>query len=223
MVITLEIKQRDKSSKARALRRQGIIPATIYGSEIESQSIQLDAKNFSRVAFEDYTHLMELEEPGQGKHEVLIKNIQKDCISGQIQNIEFYKITKGHKLTTKVILKFVGNSEAVKMGADLVIVHKEAHIKCFPRHIPAFLEVDLAGLVEAESTITFADLKLGEELELLDPPQEVVCKAETKRKDHTLALEEEAAAQAAEQAAAAAATAATAPQAAADENKKAAS
>lgn len=186
MAVHLPVNPRDKQ-KARALRREGIIPATLYGPEIQAKNIQLSAKDFSKVAFEDYTHLIFLKNPDGSEEEALIKNIQRDFVSREILNIEFYKIKRGHKVNMKVALKFVGDSAAVKFGADLVTIHKEAHIRCFPRHIPYFIEVDISKLANPEDHITFADLNINrEEIEILDPGSELICKAETKRKDHTL-------------------------------------
>ncbi|MDD9898516.1 MAG: 50S ribosomal protein L25 [Candidatus Melainabacteria bacterium] len=186
MAIELQVKPRE-NKKARALRREGQVPVTLYGPEIEPINLQLDAKEFSHLPFADYTHLINLKQDGQEDHEVLIKEIQRDYVSRDVQSIQFYKVKRGHKVNTKVTLKFVGVSQAVKLGADLVTVHKEAHVKCLPRHIPYSIEVDISSLAQDGDHITFNDLNVNrEELEILDPAKEVICKAQTKRKDHTI-------------------------------------
>lgn len=184
MAITLEIKSRE-NKKVRELRKVGIIPATMYGPEIGAINIQLDEKSFSKVPFEDHTHLINLQE-GTNTHEVLIKNIQRDFLSRRVLNIEFYKVMKGHKLNAKVAFKFIGESKAVKLGADFVVNHKEAHIRCLPRHIPYSIEVDITVLENPEDQIAFEDLKLSDEIELLDPELEIICKAVLAKKDHTI-------------------------------------
>ncbi|MCE2928177.1 MAG: 50S ribosomal protein L25 [Candidatus Caenarcaniphilales bacterium] len=187
MAVHLPVSPREKNSKPRALRRAGFIPATVYGPEIEAKNIQLSAKEFSRVSFEDYSHLMFLQNSDGTEEEALIKNVQKDSLTRAVMNIEFYKVKRGHKVNMKVAIKFVGDSQAVKLGADFVAVHKEAHIRCFPRHIPYFIEVDISKLEKADDHITFADLNINrEEIEIMDPESEIICKAETKRKDHML-------------------------------------
>jgi len=185
MAVELQIKPREKKNP-RALRKEGTIPATLYGPDFEAMDIQLSAKDFSRVPFEDYTHLIHLK-TGSEDHEVLIKDIQKDYVSREIMNIQFYKIKRGHKVTMKVALKFTGASNAVRLGADFVAPYKEVHVRCFPRHIPQFIEVNISSLENSGDTITFADLVVNrEELEILDPAKEIVCKAETKKADHTI-------------------------------------
>jgi large subunit ribosomal protein L25 len=185
MAVELKIKDREKKNP-RALRKEGSIPATLYGPDFKARDIQLSAKDFSRVAFEDYTHLIHLKTDSED-HEVLIKDIQKDFISRQIMNIQFYKIKRGHKVTMKVALKFTGASNAVRLGADFVAPYKEVNVRCFPRHIPQFIEVNISSLENAGDTITFADLVINkEEIEILDPAKEIVCKAENKKADHTI-------------------------------------
>lgn len=199
MAVEIKIENR-ADKKPGVLRAEGIVPATIYGPEIEPKNIQLNAKEFSRVNFHDYTHLINLKSDKE-EYEALIKNIQRDFVTRDVLNIEFYKVKRGHKVTMKVELKFVGVSPAVKTGADLVAIHKEANIKCLPKDIPYFLEVDVSKLVENDQFITFADLIFDrEKIELLEPEKEIICKAEAKRTNvvESSAPAEEATAEAAE-------------------------
>jgi hypothetical protein len=73
------------------------------------------------------------------------------------------------------------------LGADFVAPYKEVHVRCFPRHIPQFIEVNITSLENPGDTITFANLVVNrEEIEILDPEKEIVCRAETKKADHTI-------------------------------------
>ncbi len=219
MAVTIEIETRDNSIKPGALRREGFIPATIYGPNFKSRNIQLNARAFRRVPFKEYTHLVRLEETGAEVIDALIKNVQKNYIDGSVQNIEFYRIDKTRKLNTRVVFEFVGVSEAVRNGADLFVGHKEAHVRCLPNQIPDSIQVDISALVTETDHITFADLKLADGIEILDPDTEIICKAETRKIDHELVLAADVA-KAAE--AAEAAKAADAAKAATDDAAKAA-
>lgn len=189
MATELQVKPRE-NKKSKALRREGQIPVTLYGPEIESMSLQLGAKEFSQVPFADYSQLIHLKGEGSEDHEVLIKDIQRNFVSRDVQSIQFYKVKRGHKITTKVSFKFVGVSPAVKIGADFVVGHKEAHIRCLPKDLPYSIEVDISSLAKDGDHITFADLNINrEELEILDPEKEIICKAQAKRADHTIETE----------------------------------
>lgn len=181
MAYKLAVESREGKKTGRALRREGYIPATVYGPEIEAQNLLVVEKDFKKIPLAEYNHIIELAVSGNDAYDVLMKHVQKDFVSGAVQNIEFYKTKKGHKVNTKVVIKFVGDSEAVKMGADLVTMHKEVHVRCIPRKIPQLVEVDLSLLKEVDDHITFGTLKLDEEVEILDPLEEVICKAEAKR------------------------------------------
>lgn len=181
MATELKIEKRKEDSKPRALRREGLIPATVYGPELEDAiDIQVAAKDFQKVTFKDYKHLIELKDTDT-THEALIRNVQKDFVTGEILNIEFYKVQKGHKLNTKVALKFVGDSAAAKMGCDIVTQFTDMSVRCLPRDIPEDFIIDLSALKRAGDLIKFGDLDLGDKLELLEPPAEIIVKAVAKR------------------------------------------
>ncbi len=177
--VQVKTEKRDvKAKTAKALRREGLIPATIYGPDTESHSVQLDARAFKRIHPSEYTHIFELSGDAGEPYTALVKRVHKKPVTDEILNVEFYKLMKGHKVTIKVALDFVNASEAVKMGAELMIIHSEAHIKCLPRQIPDDLKVDLSLLKEEGDTFTFGQIEMPEGVELLDPPKENVCKAE---------------------------------------------
>ncbi len=188
MAVTIEIEARDEQTKPGALRRQGFIPATIYGPNFKSRNIRLNARTFRRISQRDYTHLVRLEEAGAESMDALIKNVQKNFLNGEVQNIEFLRIDKNRKLNTRVAFEFIGVSEAVRAGADLMVAHKEAHIRCLPSQIPEVIQIDISALKTEADHISFADLKLADGIEILDPLTEIVCKAETRKIDHELVL-----------------------------------
>ena len=181
MATELKIEKRKENSKPRALRREGLIPATIYGPELENAiDIQVNGKDFKKVSFKDYKHLIELKD-NETLHETLIRNIQKDFVTGEILNIEFYKVKSGNKLNTKVALRFVGDSPAAKMGCDIVTQFTEMNVRCLPRDIPEDFEIDISVLKKPADMINFGDLNLGDKLELLDPSGEIIVKVVAKR------------------------------------------
>lgn len=185
-VLELKVENRTNGKKPGALRREGYIPATIYGPGFEPTNLQLSAKDFSRVAFEDYNHIFHLKHDNQD-HEALIRDIQRDLLTREVLNIEFYKIKSGSKIETKISLKFVGVAPAVKLGADLLTFHQEAHIRCLPRDLPDFIEVDLSSLKAFDDHISFADLKVDRsKIEVTDLAEDLICKVEEKRVDHSL-------------------------------------
>ena len=152
---TLEIATRE-NKKPKALRAEGKIPATIYGAGLESKNVQVNSKEFSGIKFADYKKLVELNNAGE-KVNALIKNIDKDYITGEVKNIEFYQTQAGLKMNAVVAITYTGASEAIKLGASLVEINRQARVKCAPENLPASLEVNLDALASVGDFITFAD------------------------------------------------------------------
>lgn len=195
------------------LRREGKIPATIYGRGIKSTSVQVNAKEFSRLPAAAFSHVIELDGGEAGSTSALVRQVQRRATTHQILNVEFYQVQADRKLTVNVPLKFVGLSPAVKLGGQQVEFHQSVEVECLPKDIPDFIEVNLAQITELDQGIHFADLKVPDNVEILNPADEIVVRVATPR-----AVVEEAkpAAEAAPEAGAAAA-----PAAAASEKEKA--
>jgi large subunit ribosomal protein L25 len=207
--IKLNVRERE-SKTPNLLRRESKLPATLYGPGEPSQSVQIDEKEFTRLPSGAYSHMIELDF-GEGKPaNCVIRNVQRKAFTGKIMNVELYRVRLDRKITVTVPLKFIGTSEAVVLGAQLVEAYLEADIECFPNDIPDAIEVDLSRLKEIDDAIHFGDLNVGDKVKILNPMDEAVAKAVTPR---TVAEPEpEAAAAAAEGAAApGAAPGATAP------------
>jgi len=177
--IKLAIQPRE-AKKPNQLRRDGAIPATIYGPGHTSETVQVDAREFSRLPVAAHSHMIELTAGGKGTN-AIIRHVQRKGIDHRILNIEFYKVAMDRKLTMTVSLKFTGVSAAVTGGAQLIEMFQEAEVECLPGDIPDHLEVDLTMLAEVDDVIHFSDLKIPKGVELLNPLEETVAKAITPR------------------------------------------
>jgi large subunit ribosomal protein L25 len=169
----LQLEQREGHLKPNQLRRDGKIPATIYGAGIPSESVQVNAREFSRLPSAAFSHILELES-GKGNISAIIRHIQRKATTHEVLNIEFYRVQADRKLTVVVPLKFVGESPAVKLGGQLVESYQEAEVECLPSAIPDFLEVNMANIKEVEHGIHFSELELPEGVQILNPPDEII-------------------------------------------------
>lgn len=159
MTITLPIILRDKSNKLAALRKNGDLPAVVYGAKQESVAITVNAKAFDKVIKEagesTIIELTGLKSP----LEVLIKDVDFNAIKGQIDHVDFYVVEKGKEMTTHVTLHFIGEAPAEKTGLVNKVLH-EIEITCLPKDLPNHVDVDLTTLVEVGDKILVKDLKL---------------------------------------------------------------
>ena len=160
------------------LRREGQVPATIYGPEFKSQNVQFCAQEFSRLPAGAYSHLVDLNYDDGKKESVIIKKVQRKNTTGQVLNVEFYKVSLDRKLNVTVPIKFKGIAPAVAAGAQLMEVSLSADVECLPKDIPDYLEADLTALLQADDIIHFKDLKFdAETIKVLNPDDGVVAKA----------------------------------------------
>ncbi|MFN8552728.1 MAG: 50S ribosomal protein L25 [Candidatus Obscuribacterales bacterium] len=173
--IRLAVQAREDKT-ARALRRDGLVPATLYGPGQDSESVQVDAKEFSRLPAAAYSHMIELDFGTKQKVNAVIRHVQRRNINHNLMHVEFYRVRLDRKLTLSVPLKFVGTSQAVIKGGQLQENFQEAEIESLPGDIPDFLEVDLSMITEIEGAIHFSDLKVADTIKILNPADEIIAK-----------------------------------------------
>lgn len=139
-----------KTGAARRLRREGRIPAVIYGHN-EPVTLTIDAHEFSR-AFKvvSESQLIQLT-VGSEEYEVLIKAYQEDIVTGAIEHIDFFEIEKGKKLRTHISLHLEGNPVGLREGGILEQPVHGLDIECLPRDIPDTLSLDISGLKVGDS------------------------------------------------------------------------
>jgi large subunit ribosomal protein L25 len=178
--IKLAVKERE-AKKPNQLRREGAIPATLYGPGQAAVSVQVDAREFSRLPDAAHSHMIELSIAGKPGTNAIIRNVQRRSTTHHVLNVEFYRVALDRKLTMTVPLKLVGVSAAVTAGNQLVELFQEAEIECFPAEIPDTLEIDLSKLVEVDDAIHFSDVKLPKGVEILNPHDEIVAKVVSPR------------------------------------------
>jgi len=169
--------------KVKQLRKEGILPATIYGHKFEPLSIQFNLIDLEKTFDEiGESGLVELIIDDQDKIPVLFRNPQYHPITGHLIHVDCYKVNLKEKISTMVPLEFVGESLAVKNGNVLVTVTDEIEVEALPTDFPENIEVDLSVLEDLESIVTVADLKLDRsKIEVLTHPEQVVVKVEEPR------------------------------------------
>lgn len=174
--LTLVVQNRDVfGKKLKKLRREGSLPANIFGPDFKSVSISVNSKEFLkiyRVAHETGVVTIELD-----KKEIptLIKHIQRHPVTDQILHVDFRKIDLSKKVLTDVPVQTVGASEAVSIkGGVLLIQANTLVVEALPTNIPASIEVDISAIKELGGEIKVQDLKKSDKYEFKDDPAKVV-------------------------------------------------
>ena len=161
---------RDRAGKgaARESRRNGRVPAVIYGDKKEPTLISLDPKEIDRHIHKKtfYATLLDVDLKGT-KHRVLPRDVQFDPVTDRTLHVDFQRIGKDTKVhvNVPVVVRNEAASPGIKRGGVLNIVRHEIEFICSPDAIPQSVEVDLTGL-EIGGSIHINSVKLPENAQL---------------------------------------------------------
>ena len=161
-----------------ALRKQGVLPAVLYGDGIKSTPVEVALKDFQEIfAAAGESSLIGLELDGK-KYEVLIHQAERDPVSGKFIHVDFYHPSAKKKVEAEIPLVFSGESLAVKdLGGVLV---KEIHVlnvKGLAHKLPREIIVDISSLKSYDDRIRVRDLALPETVEAMRKGDEIVALA----------------------------------------------
>jgi len=176
--IELNVQRRSVVGKqVRRLRREGLVPAVIYGHGVESLPIQVDRRELKRALDRaGLSHLIALHlDDGGAPRMALIREVQRDALSGEVLHVDFLQVQMAEKLRTTISIHLVGESPAVKQfGGMLLQGITEVEVECLPDNLVDTIEVDISSLTELGEELTVADLPIPEGIEVLSDPQEMV-------------------------------------------------
>ncbi|MEI7497964.1 MAG: 50S ribosomal protein L25 [Candidatus Falkowbacteria bacterium] len=160
---SLTAQKRDvKIERPRQLRRDGQVPAVVYGLEFASQSIKLVASDLDKVIYKaGETHLVELAIEGTAPVKVLIYDVARDLVKNKLIHVDFLKVDMKEKITIEIPLHFIGEAKVVKdFGAVLSRAHDHLEVECLPDALVDFIEVDVSVLAEMGDQIHVRDISL---------------------------------------------------------------
>ncbi len=179
-------------SQVKVLRKQGLLPAVMYGEGVESQAIVTSFVDFER-AFRQAGESTLVTLNVEGKpYNVLIHDVEYHPTKGQPIHADFYAVRMDKAIQATVPLEFVGESAAVKAeGGILVKVMHEIEVEALPKDLPHELHVDLTLLSTLDSKVLVKDIKLPAGVEITADGDEPVALIETPRSTEELeALEQ---------------------------------
>ena len=169
-------KRKVLGKKVKKLRREGILPANIYGKDIKSLAVQLAQKDFDKVFKEaGETGLVDVMVNSQ-TIPVLIHNVQTDYL-GNYLHADFYKVNLKEKVKTMVPISIIGEPKAVvdKIGL-LMNILSEVEVEALPEQLPEHIEINVENLALVDEQITVAVIKAPEGVAILTESSQVIVK-----------------------------------------------
>lgn len=192
-------KRKVLGKKVKKLRREGVLPANVYGKDIKSTAVQLPTKEFVEVyAKTGETGLVDLDLDGK-TIPVLIQNVYTD-FRENVLHADFFAVNLKEKVKANIPVETIGEPKAVteKIGILMNILN-EVEVEALPTDLPEKFEINVEHLANIDDQITVADLKVSEAVTILTDPNQVVAKVEelVSKEAQEQAAEEAAAAEAA--------------------------
>jgi len=170
--------------KVKALRREKQVPGVVYGHGIASRAVSVPLSTLEtahRKAGE--SSLISLMVDGKPAN-VLIKELQRDPVSGKILHVDFQEVSMQEKLKTQVPIAVKGEAKAVKeFGAVLVRSLNHLDIECLPQDLIPEYVVDVSHLANIGDVIRVSDLALPPQIHILTRPETVVVNIEKKHEE----------------------------------------
>jgi large subunit ribosomal protein L25 len=174
--VVIKAKPREVVGKqVKALRRQGWLPAIIYGSGIDPLPISLDYRVASRVLPGISSSRLVVVDVDGEKHTSLVRERQRHPVTGDMIHLDFQEVSMTEKLRTMVSLELIGEAPAIDAyGGILVPGQEHIEIECLPGDLPNLIEVDISGLQEIGDALYVRDLVIPRNVEVLTDLDELV-------------------------------------------------
>lgn len=175
--------------KVKNLRKEGILPANIFGKKVKSEAIQVSLKDFEKTYKEvGETGLLNLViESGKTKDEraVLVSNVQMDPRSDIPTHVDFRQVDLKEKVTANVPVEMTGEAPAEKAGVGTAVLYvNEIEVEALPADLPEKFSIDVSNLSEVDQAIYIKDLSIDRTKVTLKAEEEtIVVKVEPPQKE----------------------------------------
>lgn len=176
--LTLRAQVRTALGKAtKTLRHSGFVPAVLYGHGVDSRSLTVSVNDMQRVyRTAGESTLVDLVVDEQPPVKVIIQDVQRHPVSGQLLHVDFHQVRMTEKIHTDIPLAFTGEALAVKeLGGVLVKNLDHLKVEALPGDLVHEISVDVSPLKTFEDIIHIRDLVWPKGIAVLDSPDEVVC------------------------------------------------
>ena len=165
----LQAKTREKFGKAvRALRREGSVPAELYGRGLTNLHLAVPIKDFKKVYKEAGANTVVSLVVGNDKHPALIHDVVRNYLTDDVDHVDFYQVRMDEKIKAKIPLEFLGEAPAVKEKA--AILNKamvEIEVEALPADLPHRISVDLSTLDDFNKSVYVKDLRVPKGVKIL--------------------------------------------------------
>ena len=161
--------------KVGVLRREGKLPAVVYGSKIESIPITLEMREASQTLEKLSPSALVVVDIDGEQHYTLVRDKQRNPVRRSIIHVDFQAVSLTEKVRADLNINLVGVAPAIETYLGIVVPSLEQlSIESLPKDLPDKIDVDISGLMEIGDSILVGDLVVPDGVEILSDPEDVV-------------------------------------------------
>jgi large subunit ribosomal protein L25 len=161
---------------SKKIRQEGNVPGVLYGHNIENAFFQVNALDFKRLLSkggDSQLVYLQLEDTAEARP-ILVREIQRDVLSGEPIHVDFLSVSMTEKITSAVGINVVGEAEPVTTGVGLLLQGANTvDVECLPSDLPPSIEVDISDL-QVNEALYIGDLIAPHGVTIVSDPQEMV-------------------------------------------------
>ncbi len=168
--VKLQAKKREAAGggAAKRLRRDGTVPAVIYGATQDNYSIQIDAREFGallkKTSAENFLVDLQIEGAKEKTKLAMVQDMQQHPITGDILHVDFHAVNENQPITATVPIELIGEAEGVKEGGLLDHQLHSIEVHCLPSALPDGFQADVSHLAIGDA-LHVSDLVVPEGVE----------------------------------------------------------
>jgi len=168
-ILELKAEKRQSTGKgeSRSLRREGKIPAVLYGPDTQPVYFSINEHEFITLLknAQSSQQLIKIDTGDGEQQAAMIKELQTKPVTEEILHIDFYKVDMNRKIRVRVPIIVKGKSIGVELGGLLQIVRRKLEVLCLPLEIPESIEIDVTDLDVGDS-VHVEDISLQGDIEI---------------------------------------------------------
>ncbi len=174
--IVLEAQKRTETGKrVKALRKEGKLPAVIYGRDLNSTPLTLEKRETVNIISKVSGSTLLTIKLDNEEHAVLLRDIQRDFLKNDVLHIDFLAVSLKEKLRTQVSITLVGDAPVLEDFDALVVSGlDQIEVECLPQDLPETIEVDLSNLSEIGAAIYVKDIVIPANVEVITSAEELI-------------------------------------------------
>lgn len=177
--IVLDAKMRDGLGKgnSRKYRREELIPAVIYGRDMEPLTLTLARRDLAKVLVKGATHKLinlQIENNGSSTQKLcMIQEMQRDTFQKRVLHVDFHQVSLTEKITATIPVKLVGDAKGVKNGGILDHVLWTVEVEALPTELPEEIVINVTDL-EVGHSVHVKEIPTSQDVKILTSPDDVV-------------------------------------------------